>query len=59
ILATFFVLWEKILPVVAPLVFTLYLIYGFIRPRISRQMRHDIEEDDEEDEEEPPRKHHA
>ncbi|NDA68941.1 MAG: CDP-diacylglycerol--serine O-phosphatidyltransferase, partial [Verrucomicrobia bacterium] len=33
--------------------------YGFIRPRISRQMRHDIEEDDEEDEEEPPRKHHA
>ncbi|NBV23043.1 MAG: CDP-diacylglycerol--serine O-phosphatidyltransferase [Proteobacteria bacterium] len=56
ILATFFVLWEKILPVVAPLVFTLYLIYGFIRPRISRQMRHDIEEDDEDEDEETPRK---
>lgn len=58
VLATFFVLWEKILPVVAPLVFTLYLLYGFIRPRISRQMRHDIEEDDEDDEDdnEPPAK---
>jgi len=50
VLAIFFALWERILPVVAPLVFTLYLLYGFIRPRISRQMRHDIEEDDEGDE---------
>jgi len=50
VLAIFFALWERILPVVAPLVFTLYLLYGFIRPRISRQMRHDIEEDDEDDE---------
>jgi CDP-diacylglycerol--serine O-phosphatidyltransferase len=53
VLACFFVLWERILPVVAPLVFTLYLIYGFVRPHISRQMRHDIEEDDEEDSEQP------
>ena len=51
VLATFFAFWEKILPVVAPLVFTLYLIYGFIRPRISRQMRHDLEEDDDEENE--------
>lgn len=50
VLALFFALWERILPVVAPLVFTLYLLYGFIRPKISRQMRHDIEEDDEDDE---------
>lgn len=50
VLAIFFALWERILPVVAPLVFTLYLLYGFIRPKISRQMRHDIEEDDEDDE---------
>lgn len=60
VLATFFVLWEKILPVVAPLVFTIYLLYGFIRPKISRQMRHDIEEDDEEEEDDddnqPPAK---
>ncbi|MBI5800439.1 MAG: CDP-diacylglycerol--serine O-phosphatidyltransferase [Verrucomicrobia bacterium] len=51
VLAVFFLLWEKLLPVVAPLIFTLYLVYGFIRPKISRQMRHDIEEDDDEDDE--------
>jgi CDP-diacylglycerol---serine O-phosphatidyltransferase len=50
VLATFFAFQEKVLPVVAPLVFTLYLLYGFVRPKISRQMRHDIEEDDEDDE---------
>ncbi len=50
VLAFFFALWERILPVVAPLIFTAYLVYGFIRPKISRQMRHDIEEDDEDDE---------
>ncbi len=56
VLAIFFVLWEKILPVVAPLVFTLYLVYGFIRPKISRQMRHDLEEDDDDEDDElgPP-----
>lgn len=53
VLAIFLALWERILPVVAPLVFTVYLLYGFIRPKISRQMRHDIE-DDEDDEDEPP-----
>jgi CDP-diacylglycerol--serine O-phosphatidyltransferase len=40
---------NKILPLVLPVIFTTYLLYGFIRPRISRQMRHDIEEEDEED----------
>jgi CDP-diacylglycerol--serine O-phosphatidyltransferase len=44
------ILWEKILPVVLPLFFTAYLLYGFIRPRISRQMRKDIEEEDDEEE---------
>jgi CDP-diacylglycerol--serine O-phosphatidyltransferase len=44
------ILWDKILPVVLPLFFTSYLIYGFIRPRISRQMRKEIEEEDDEDE---------
>jgi hypothetical protein len=34
-----------------PLFFTAYLVYGFIRPRISRRMRHEIEEEDEENEE--------
>lgn len=46
----FFILWEKVLPLLAPVVFTTYLLYGFIRPFISRALRHEIE--DEEDEEE-------
>jgi CDP-diacylglycerol--serine O-phosphatidyltransferase len=43
---------EKILYYVLPAFFTLYLIYGFIRPRISGRVRREIEE--EEDEEESP-----
>jgi CDP-diacylglycerol--serine O-phosphatidyltransferase len=39
---------EKILYYVLPAFFTLYLIYGFVRPRISRRVRHEIEEEDEE-----------
>ncbi len=54
VIATFVLLREKLLPVVAPLLFTLYLLYGFIRPRISRQMRHDIEEDEDDDDDVPP-----
>ena len=46
----FIVVWrEKILFYILPVFFTLYLVYGFIRPRISRKMRHEIEEDDEEE----------
>ena len=37
----------KVLIFVLPLVFTAYLIYGFIRPRISRRIRHEIEEEEE------------
>ncbi|MDB6040750.1 MAG: CDP-alcohol phosphatidyltransferase, partial [Verrucomicrobiales bacterium] len=40
---------NKILPVVLPLFFTAYLIYGFVRPRISRQIRREIEDEDEYD----------
>ncbi|HVM49693.1 MAG TPA: CDP-diacylglycerol--serine O-phosphatidyltransferase [Candidatus Acidoferrum sp.] len=39
---------EKILVFVLPAFFTAYLVYGFIRPRISRRIRHEIEEEDEE-----------
>ena len=46
----FFTLWQKVLPVVAPLVFTAYLLYGFVRPNISRKMQREIEVDDEPDE---------
>jgi CDP-diacylglycerol---serine O-phosphatidyltransferase len=50
-LGSILVLQEKILYYVLPSFFTLYLIYGFIRPRISRRIRHEIEEEDDEDDE--------
>ena len=43
------VLWDYILFYVVPALFTLYLLYGFIRPRISRRMRREIEEEEEEE----------
>jgi len=42
------VLREKILVFILPLFFTVYLIYGFVRPHISRAMRREIEEDEDE-----------
>ncbi len=44
------VVWPQyILIFVLPTFFTTYLIYGFIRPRISHQMRREIEEEDDDD----------
>ena len=43
------VLREKILVFILPLFFTAYLIYGFVRPRISRAWRREIEEEDEDE----------
>ncbi len=44
------VVWPQyVLIFVLPAFFTSYLIYGFIRPRISHQMRKEIEEEDEDD----------
>jgi len=40
---------EKILVFILPLFFTAYLIYGFVRPSISRAMRREIEEEDEDE----------
>lgn len=48
------VLRERILPVVLPAIFTAYLVYGFVRPRLSRQLRREIEEEDEDEEEDSP-----
>jgi len=45
------VLQERILYYVLPAIFTVYLLYGFVRPRISRQVRREIEEEEEEEEE--------
>ena len=44
------VLQEKILYYVLPAFFTAYLVYGFVRPSLSRAWRREIEEDDKEPE---------
>ncbi len=44
------ILRRQVIPLVLPVLFTAYLVYGFIRPRLSRKMVHDIEEEDEEEE---------
>jgi CDP-diacylglycerol--serine O-phosphatidyltransferase len=44
----FLILWENVLPVLAPVVFTAYLLYGFVRPYMSRAWRRGIEEEDDE-----------
>lgn len=46
------ILRDLILPIVLPIIFTAYLAYGFIRPRISSKMRREIEDEDDEEEEE-------
>jgi CDP-diacylglycerol--serine O-phosphatidyltransferase len=46
------ILRNSVLPVVLPLIFTAYLVYGFIRPRISREMRKEIEDEDDDEESE-------
>jgi CDP-diacylglycerol--serine O-phosphatidyltransferase len=48
------ILREKVLYIVMPILFTAYLIYGFIRPRISRQMQREIEEDEEDEDDAAP-----
>ena len=42
------ILREKILYYVLPMFFTAYLIYGFVRPSLSRAWRREIEEEDDE-----------
>ena len=47
IIGSLVILWNRILPVVLPVFFTAYLIYGFVRPKLSRRIRHEIEEEEE------------
>ncbi|HXA44520.1 MAG TPA: CDP-diacylglycerol--serine O-phosphatidyltransferase [Candidatus Angelobacter sp.] len=42
------ILRDKIIYYVLPLFFTAYLLYGFVRPHISRAWRREIEEDEDE-----------
>lgn len=41
--------WRSLLYYVLPAGFTAYLVYGFIRPRISHRVRYEIEEEEDED----------
>jgi CDP-diacylglycerol---serine O-phosphatidyltransferase len=54
IIVGFFVItWRRILPVVLPLGFTAYLVYGFVRPRLSREIVREIEDEDDDDDDDP------
>lgn len=44
------ILWKQIPFYVLPAFFTSYLIYGFVRPRISHRIRYEIEEEEDEPE---------
>jgi CDP-diacylglycerol--serine O-phosphatidyltransferase len=48
------VLQEKLLFWAFPLFFTSYLIYGFIRPRLSRKVREEISDEEDDDENSEP-----
>ncbi len=50
LLGSGFILQDKLLYWVMPLFFTAYLIYGFIRPHISRKIREEIADDEDDDE---------
>jgi hypothetical protein len=39
---------KQLLPWLLPLLFTVYLVYGFIRPRLSRRLVHEIEDAEDE-----------
>ena len=51
VIGAFIIFWDKVIPLVLPSLFTAYLLYGLIRPRLSRKLRKDIEQDEED---EPP-----
>ena len=50
VIGLFLIAWKKIIPVVLPVVFTAYLIYGFIRPWLSRRIVREIEDEEGESE---------
>ncbi len=52
VIAFFVILWENVLPIAAPVIFSAYLIYGFVRPWLPKRTREGIEDEPEDDEEE-------
>ncbi len=51
VVGLFVMLWKRLLPFAAPAGFTAYLLYGFVRPFISRRMQQRVEADDNDEEE--------
>jgi CDP-diacylglycerol--serine O-phosphatidyltransferase len=49
LLGLFLIAWKRVLPLALPILFTAYLVYGFIRPRISKKMRYEIGDDEDSD----------
>jgi CDP-diacylglycerol--serine O-phosphatidyltransferase len=49
VIGAFIIFWEKVLQIVLPFLFTAYLVYGLIRPRLSRKLRHEIEQEDDDE----------
>lgn len=52
VIAIFVILWENVLPIAAPVIFSAYLLYGFVRPWLPKRTRQGIEEEEEEEDEE-------
>ena len=46
IIGFFLILRNKVLPIVLPIVFSAYLLYGFVRPYVSRRIRQSLDDDD-------------
>jgi CDP-diacylglycerol--serine O-phosphatidyltransferase len=44
-----FIARKQVMPWLLPLLFTAYLVYGFIRPRLSSRIVREIEDDDDEE----------
>ncbi len=49
LIGSFFILWKQLLFWALPLIFTAYLVYGFIRPMLPKKTRREIEEEFGED----------
>jgi CDP-diacylglycerol--serine O-phosphatidyltransferase len=48
------ILREKVLYIVMPILFTAFLLYGFVRPYISRKMQREIEDDEDDEDDVAP-----
>jgi len=55
VIAVFVILWENVLPIAAPVIFSAYLVYGFVRPWLPKRTRQGIEEEDDDEEQEEDR----